>query len=132
MYGVVLLAALTAGGEAGALGGHSGNWWYAPLPYIDEPWPAGIHYAPSPARLAPGGRIGPTLEEAMRWLGSGEAPLSDGERKEWEEYYKALTFEEQAEVGPLWRSADLASQRRLLAQVAAMRGKKAKDKEADN
>lgn len=127
MYSVVLLTALTAGGEAGGLGGHTGGWWYAPLPYIDEPWPVGIHYAPSPAKFAPGGQIGPSLAAALAWINPGDRPLSEAERKAWDDYFKELTFEEQAEVGPVWRSADLAGQRKLLAQIEAMRGKKEKD-----
>jgi hypothetical protein len=132
MYSVVLLTALTAGGEAGAHGG--GGWWYAPLPYVDVVWPVPLHYAPSPALFGPGGTVGPSLGEAMQWIGPGGTPLSDAERQAFADYFKELSFEEQVDVGRVWYTGDLAAQRKLLEQIAAMRPKdkeKEKDKDKD-
>jgi hypothetical protein len=136
MYSVVLLTALTAGGEAGGLGGPGpcGGWWYAPIPYVDVVWPVPLNYAPSPARFAPGGVIGPSLPVAMRWIGPVGAPLSDAENQAWLSYFKDLSPDEQAEVAHAWWSADYDGQRRLLARIDAFRpkdGDKEKEKEKD-
>jgi hypothetical protein len=125
MYSVVLLTAMTCGGEATAAGTH--GWWYAPVPYVDIAWPVPINYAPSPARFAPGGVIGPSLPVAMRWIAPAGEPLTEAERALFLEYYNALTPDEQAEVLPVWSGTDYAGQRRLLGRIAAMRPKKDKD-----
>jgi len=122
MYSVVLLTAMTAGGEATAAGTH--GWWYAPVPYVDIAWPVPINYAPSPARFAPGGVIGPSMPIAMRWIVPAGDPLTEEEQKAFLEYFNALSFDEQLDFLPVWRGTDYAGQRRLLARIAAMKPKK--------
>jgi hypothetical protein len=125
MYSVVLLTAMTAGGEATAAGSH--GWWYAPIPYVDVAWPVPINYAPSPAKFAPGGVIGPSLAVALRWIVPAGDALTEGERAQFLEYFNALSPDEQLEVLPVWHGTDYAGQRRLLARIAALKPKKEKD-----
>ncbi len=106
MYGIVLMVAMTSGGQAAEYQDcRCGGWGYAAACW-EGAWPSS-------------GCCGVVkLGLANYGYGSGTPSVSAVEQKKWDDYVASLdNVDDRKDMGELWTKADLSARRQLIAKI---------------